>query len=65
MASIIKRGGSIRSIWRVVWRTHPSNRPALLVPGTILRGGMQTRMVAGSALLPTNQPVALPVSCVE
>jgi hypothetical protein len=26
---------------------------------------MQTRMVAGSTLLPTNQPVALPVSCVE
>jgi hypothetical protein len=44
---------------------NPADRPALLVAGTILRGGMQTRMVAGSALLPTNQPVALPVSCVE
>ena len=40
-------------------------RDVLLMAGTILRGGMQTRMVEGSALLPTNQPVALPVSRVE
>jgi hypothetical protein len=44
---------------------NPAGRPVLLMAGTVLRGGMQTRMVAGSALLPTNPPVALPVSCVE
>ena len=44
---------------------NPADNPALLMAGTILRGGMQTRMVAGSALLPSQLPVALPVSCVE
>lgn len=44
---------------------NPADRPALLTAGTILRGGLQTRMVTGSALLPSSVPVTLPVSCVE
>ena len=44
---------------------NPADQPALLTAGTILRGGMQTRIVSGSVLLPTEEPVELPVSCVE
>jgi hypothetical protein len=49
----------------VVQVVNPGDRPALLTAGTILRGGLQTRMVTSSVLLPGHAPVELPVSCIE
>ena len=44
---------------------NPTPRPAVLLEGDLLVGGMQHRMAASSTLLPARESMAVDVLCVE
>ncbi len=45
--------------------TNPGARPVLLPSETVLRGGLQTRMVERSVVVPARASASVPVRCVE